>query len=515
MLNQTINDNNESKINTNDTFKNDILSDEEYQHLIIISFIKNITSIFIFTFLLIIKYLKIYNYFLNEQNNQHIIIINCFSGGFLFYISFIYSTNRRIIINYLKDLSNLKYSNIDNLEIISFLFGFILIFFIKKILNNDSISFYIPLINPNEKPQIQENDNINNNIENIDNKAINNIKTSNNNIITEIKETGHLSFNNITDNVFKYNINSLYQKTQKNNIEMNILDKNEVELESKKEKNKKEHSFNIKNIHNNIHCNNNYIFNRPFKDADNDEETNEEFFYSTQENKRIIKKKSFHKNRKIPNNQIPTFNLNATKVKKNEKVKEDNIHRIGTKINKEVFDITYKNKQEIQNNTITINLCNKQLIILVIDVIIYNIYFLFLGILIGFLDLKGNILQFIFLVLLLSFRVTYEENNILYNYNLFKNEPAIQKMLLFIFDLIFPLGIFLGNIFINLYYKYNLAQYSNYIIVLKGLCCGNCFFCSIFLFYFEETKNNTDIQHKLLIFALGIIASFIILSINY
>ena len=62
--------------------------------------------------------------------------------------------------------------------------------------------------------------------------------------------------------------------------------------------------------------------------------------------------------------QIPNFNLNPLKVKKNEKVKEENIHKLGTKINKEVFDITYKSEKDMENKTITINLFNKKLYLL-------------------------------------------------------------------------------------------------------------------------------------------------------
>ena len=210
--------------------------------------------------------------------------------------------------------------------------------------------------------------------------------------------------------------------------------------EPKKEKMKKEHSFNNKNSNNNTNYHNKYL-NRPFKDADNDEETNEEFFLSSHEkdNKKYIKKKLFVKNKKLLNSQIPKFNLNPTKVKKNEKAKDENIHKIGTKINKEVFDIVYKSAKESNNKTIVINLFNKKYFRLIINIFLYNIYFLFIGIFVGFFHFKEKILLFILLIIVTIIRILYEKNNIMYNNDLFKNEPIIQKSILIIIDLIFPM----------------------------------------------------------------------------
>ena len=502
MSKQIINENNQTnKTNLNFTNDTNNLNDEEYQYLIMISFIKMILSIFIFIILISIKYFKIYYYLFNEQNNKNIIFFNCFSGGFFFYISFIYSSNKTNFNIYPKNISFLN--NINSLEIISFFIGFFLIFFIRKIIYN-SISFYIPLIIQNDISKKETNNETNNNIKN------NNINT---NIIPEINESKQVSFN-MNENKFKYN-NSFIQKYKKyNNIEMNIIERNENEYEFKKEKISKENSFSNKNSYNNSNYNNS--FNKPFKDADNDEETNEEFFFSIQEKQnKKIKKKYFTKNKKILNSQIPKFNLNATKVKKNEKVKEENIHKIGTKINKEVFDIAYKSEKEVKNQIIAINLCNKDFFKLIVYIIVYNIYFLFIGILVGFSDFEGNILIFTLFILLTLFRIIYEKNNMMYNNDLIKNEPIIQKALLIIIDSIFPSGIVIGNKLINLYYKTSLKKYCYLIILMNGISSGNLLFCGIFLFYIEETKNNTDIQSKFLFFSIGIITSFIITSINY
>ena len=503
MSKQIINENNQTnKTNLNFTNDTNNLNNEEYQYLIMISFIKMILSIFIFIILISIKYFKIYYYLFNEQNNKNIIFFNCFSGGFFFYISFIYSSNKTIFNIYPKNISFLN--NINNLEIISFFIGFFLIFFIRKIIYN-SISFYIPLIIQNDISKKETNNETNNNIKN------NNINT---NIIPEINESKQVSFN-MNENKFKYN-NSFIQKYKKyNNIEMNIIERNENEYEFKKEKISKENSFSNKNSNNNFNYNNS--FNKPFKDADNDEETNEEFFFSIQEKQnKKFKKKYFTKNKKILNSQIPKFNLNATKVKKNEKVKEENIHKIGTKINKEVFDIINKSEKDIDNNEITINLCNEKLFILIINIFIYNIHFLFIGIFVGFLNLKGNILIFIIILFILLFRVIYEKNIIMYNNDVFKNEPIIQRMILIIIDLIYPIGIILGDRLINIYYKNNnISIYNCTIISIKGICSGIFLFCGVFIFYFEETKNNIDIQNKFYFFSLGIIFSFIIVFINY
>ena len=493
--------NNRTKKYLNITNNNN-LSDEEYQFLIISSLIKNIVSILVFFILLIIKYLKIYKNFFNDQNNQIIIRIICFSGGFFFYISFLYANDMKIFIIFRKDLSSLNStSNINNLEFLSFICGFLLIFFIRKILTN-SISFYIPLINRMESK--------------ITNKEIdssNQKYNSNNNILTEISEADLQSFTNVNENIVKNSTNSFIQKKKKyTNIEMHIIDKKENEFELRKEKIKKEHSFNKKNMNNNANDQNNLIFNRPFKDADNDEETNEEFFLSSNEkiNKKIYKRASI-KNKKLLSSQIPKFNLNPSKVKKNEKVKEENIHKIGTKINKEVFDIVYKSKKELENKIITINLCNKDFFKLIINIIVYNLYFLFIGILVGLLNLEKNLMLFVIIILLMVFIILYEKNNIIYNNDIFKDEPIIQKTIFVIFDLIFPIGIILGDRLINFYYQ---TEKIKLFIIIKGICCGNILFFSTFLLYFEETKNNEDIQNKFLFFSLGTIISFIINCFN-
>ena len=174
MLNQTFNENNKTNDYLNDTQNNKNLSDEDYRYLIMISLIKNIISVFIFAFLIIIKYVKIYNYFFNEQNSFHILFINCFSGGFLFYISFLFSINRNIFDIYKKDLSfsNNNNININKLELISFIFGFLLIFFIRKILLNSTF-FYIPLFNQNEISKIENNINKTSKPSNIQSNSIN------------------------------------------------------------------------------------------------------------------------------------------------------------------------------------------------------------------------------------------------------------------------------------------------------------------------------------------------------
>ena len=142
MSKQIINNNNQTINYLNNTNDKNNLTDEEYQYLIMISFFKIILSIFIFIILISIKYLKIYNYLFNEQNNKNIALFNCFIGGFFFYISFLYASNKTFYNIYNKDLSFIK--NINNLEIFSFFIGFIIIFFIRKILYK-SISFFIPL----------------------------------------------------------------------------------------------------------------------------------------------------------------------------------------------------------------------------------------------------------------------------------------------------------------------------------------------------------------------------------
>ena len=508
MSNKTINYNMIKKY-FNDTNVENNLNNLDYEYLIMISFIKNIISIIILILLFIIKYFKIYNYYFNEQNNQHIIILNCFTGGFFFYFSFLFAVNRTFYNNYKKD-NQLINNNINNLEIYSFIFGFIFIFFIKKILTY-SISFYIPLNIPEEITKIEKNYSDSNN-------NIKKYNPNNNNNTSEINESGLLSLNNIIENSFKNNkIYSFNQKQRKyNNIEMRIIEKNENELDLKIEENKKEFSSNNNNIQ--VQFRNNYILNRPFKDADNDEETNEELILNLNEKKGkklSTKKRSFIRGKNLLINQIPNFNLNASKVKKNEKVKEENIHKMGTKINKEVFDIIYKNKNDIKNEIITYNLCNKNLFKLIISIFFYNIYILLIGLLIGIFDLKQDILMFVSLILLTYIRVLYEKYNLLYNYDLFKNEPIIQKVILIIIDFLFPIGIFLGNKLINIYYKTNSLQFCNFIIFIKGVCSGNLLYCGIFLLYFEENKNNFDIKNKFMFFSIGIIISFIIISIKY
>jgi hypothetical protein len=272
-------------------------------------------------------------------------------------------------MKYKKDQILFNNNSINNIEILGFVFGFIAIFFIKKILT-DSVSFYIPLeitqIEKEKEKKIYEESN--NNIQ----------KINQSNIISEANESEQMSFNNIPENIIGTNkYNSFHQKrknTMYDNIEMSILEKKENDLELKKEDHKKLNNSSNNNFH--VQEQNNYIFNRPFKDADNDEETNEEFYLSSheiEEKKIISKKKTFLRSKAIQINQIPNFNLNPLKVKKNEKVKEENIHKLGTKINKEVFDITYKSEKDMENKIITINLFNKNLLDLIIIAFLYNI----------------------------------------------------------------------------------------------------------------------------------------------
>ena len=352
MSNQTINDNNLKKEYVNDTDERNIINDLEYQYLMMGTLMKYIISIIIFVLILIIKHFKIYHYFFNEQNTKFILILNCFSGGIFFYLSFIFATNKEFFIKYKKEQILFNHNNINNIEILGFVFGFIFIFFIKRILT-DSVSFYIPLeitqIEKEKEKKIYEESN--NNIQNI-NQSI---------IISEANESEQISFNNIPENIIETNKHNSFHHKRKNiiygNIEMSILEKTENDLESKKEEHKKINNSSNNNFH--VQGQNNYIFNRPFKDADNDEETNEEFYLSSheKEGKKIAsKKKTFFRNKAMQINQMPNFNLNPLKVKKNEKVKEENIHKLGTKINKEVFDITYKSEKDMENKIITINL---------------------------------------------------------------------------------------------------------------------------------------------------------------
>ena len=506
MSNQTINDINEQKEYVNDTNEINIINDLEYQYLMMGTLMKYLISIIIFVLILIIKYFKIYHYFFNEQNAKFILNLNCFSGGIFFYLSFIFATNKEFFIKYKNDQSYFNNNNINNIEIFGFVFGFICIFFIKRILT-DSVSFYIPLeiekFEKEKEKKIYEESN--NNIQNITQSII----------ISDANESGQISFKNIPENIIETNkYNSFHHKRKSiiyDHIEMSILEKNENDLELKKEDNKKIINSSNNNFH--VQETNNYNFNRPFKDADNDEETNEEFYLSSHEKevKKIVsKKKAFFRSKAMQINQIPNFNLNPLKVKKNEKVKEENIHKLGTKINKEVFDITYKSEKDIQNKIITINLFNKKLLSLIIILFLYNIYILFIGITIGFLELKQDILIFSILAFLMIFRVLYEKNNILYNNDLFKNESIIQKIIFIIFDLSLPLGISLGNQLINLYYKNNSIYFFYFIILINGICSGNLLFLGIFLLYFEESKNSNEIQNKFLFFSFGIISSFII-----
>ena len=211
MSKQTFNDNNQTNnylnnTNNNNNNNNNNLTDEENHYLLKISFLKIILSILIFIILISIKYCKIYNYLYNEQNNRNIIFLNCFTGGFFFYISFLYASNKAFYNIYNKDISILN--KINNLEIISFFTGFIIIFFIRKILYK-SISFFIPL---NISKEISKHEVINEIKKNFKNINLNN------NIISEIYESKQLYFN-MTDNIFKNNTNSCNPKYKKyNNI---------------------------------------------------------------------------------------------------------------------------------------------------------------------------------------------------------------------------------------------------------------------------------------------------------
>ena len=215
MLNQTFNEKNKTNGYLNDTNNESILNDEEYQYLIMTSFIKNIISLAIFIVLIIVKYLRIYQYFFNEQNSYHILYINCFSGGFLFYISLLFSTNQSLFVIYKKDFSfpNNNNININKIELISFILGFLLIFFIKKVLLN-SVSFYISLFAQNEISKIEKNNNIDKAYKSPIIQA-NKIKT---NILTEIGESRQYSLDNIGEKIFNKSSNSLSRKNKNNNI---------------------------------------------------------------------------------------------------------------------------------------------------------------------------------------------------------------------------------------------------------------------------------------------------------
>ena len=137
--------------------------------------------------------------------------------------------------------------------------------------------------------------------------------------------------------------------------------------------------------------------------------------------------------------------VNANKIKKNEKVKDENIRKIGTKVNKEVFD-EIAQSNDLNEKLILINLCNKNFLSTFLIIFIYSIRCFIQGFLIGLIQFQKQILLIYFFV---YFRILFEIHTLCCKLILTKSDNMVYIILILFFSLITPLGIFLGLLLLN------------------------------------------------------------------
>ncbi len=137
--------------------------------------------------------------------------------------------------------------------------------------------------------------------------------------------------------------------------------------------------------------------------------------------------------------------VNANKIKKNEKAKDENIRKIGTKVNKEVFD-EIAQSNDLNEKLIIINLCNKNILSTFLIILIYSIHCFIQGFLIGLIQFQK---QIFLIYLFVYFRMLFEIHALSYRLILTKIDNMIYIILILFFSIMTPLGIILGLLLLN------------------------------------------------------------------
>lgn len=99
--------------------------------------------------------------------------------------------------------------------------------------------------------------------------------------------------------------------------------------------------------------------------------------------------------------QIARIKFGATKLKKIEKEKENHTYKLGTKINKEVFDETYLSEDDVNyTKPIRINLCNNKTAFFILLMCCFSSHSFIEGLMLGSLK-KISSFYFLFWAVLL------------------------------------------------------------------------------------------------------------------
>lgn len=179
------------------------------------------------------------------------------------------------------------------------------------------------------------------------------------------------------------------------------------------------------------------------------------------------------------------FLFNSTKIKKHEKEKEAIYHRIGNKINKEVFDettisidsINYKEPQMIY-------ICNSSLFQLFGLISLISIHSFFEGICIGISEQIFFMITIYVPVLMINM---IELKAIVNKFNLPQTDSSICFYLLLFFSVITPFGILIGIIFQQSYkmLKDGIFVFGSGIFLyvganeIKSIKCGEIVYCKL------------------------------------
>ena len=186
--------------------------------------------------------------------------------------------------------------------------------------------------------------------------------------------------------------------------------------------------------------------------------------------------------------------VNANKIKKNEKAKDKNIRKIGTKVNKEVFD-EIAQSNDLNEKLIIINLCNKNILSTFLIILIYSIHCFIQGFLIGLIQFEKQLFLIYFFV---YFRILFEIHTLSCRLILTKIDNMIYIILILFFSLITPLGIFLGLFFLN-YLSFEILSF------LFSFSAGTFIYISTIECILEEFEIGLDKNKKFILFFSGVL----------
>ena len=179
------------------------------------------------------------------------------------------------------------------------------------------------------------------------------------------------------------------------------------------------------------------------------------------------------------------FLFNSSKIKKHEKEKEAIYHRIGNKINKEVFDETTISIDSIHYKAPQIiHICNSSLFKLLGLISLISIHSFVEGICIG---ISEQILFMITIYVPVLMINIIELKAIVNNLNLPQTDSFICFYLLLFFSVITPLGILIGILFQQSYkmIKEGIFVFGSGIFLyiganeIKSIKCGEIVYCKL------------------------------------